>query len=63
MLNGHYLPNPALRLRVSGADGQEQWQPIYQVLNLPAIERGNGRGTLLGRAYAIVLEQAGLAPG
>lgn len=59
MMNGHYLPNPALRLRVLGADGQEQWLPVYEVLALPAIERGNGRG--YGRtAYALreMLERA-----
>src|SRR5690606_23285395 len=41
--NGHYLPNPALQLRVRASDGQEHWQAIYAVLNLPAVERGTGR--------------------
>ncbi len=61
MKNGQYLPNPRLRLRVPGADGQEQWRPIYEVLALPAIERGNGRGTGgPGDAYRRLLELAGL---
>lgn len=61
MKNGQYLPNPRLRLRVPGADGQEQWRPIYEVLVLPAIERGNGRGTGgPGDAYRRLLELAGL---
>lgn len=28
MMNGHYPPNPALRLRISGAGGQDHWLPI-----------------------------------
>jgi hypothetical protein len=61
MRNGHYLPNPAMRLRVHDADGQQTWQPIYAVLNLPAIERGNGRGWgMLGSAYRQLLERSGL---
>ncbi|XAH22860.1 UvrD-helicase domain-containing protein [Xylophilus sp. GW821-FHT01B05] len=60
--NGHYLPNPALRLRVRGADGQEEWQPVYRVLNLGMVERGNGRGGgQLGGAYRRMLAEAGLA--
>ena len=60
--NGHYLPNPALQLRVRASDGQERWQAIYEVLNLPAIERGTGRGMgQLGGAYRYLLEKAGLA--
>ena len=30
---GHYLPNPALQLRVRQPDGSEAWRPIYEVLN------------------------------
>lgn len=61
MRNGHYLPNPALRLRVPGADGQEQWLPIYEVLALPALERGNGRGAAgPGDAYRKLLDLAAL---
>ncbi|MCL1961171.1 MAG: hypothetical protein FWG56_05230, partial [Desulfovibrionaceae bacterium] len=52
MRNGHYLPNPALQLRVPGEHGQPVWQPVYQVLRLDLIERGNGRGWgWLGHAY------------
>ncbi|MCK9513889.1 MAG: ankyrin repeat domain-containing protein [Pigmentiphaga sp.] len=57
--NGHYLPNPALQLRVLDDDGQEQWQPVYEALALPAIERGNGRGFgRLGGSYRLMLEWA-----
>lgn len=60
--NGHYLPNPALQLRVRASDGQEHWQAIYSVLNLPAVERGTGRSAgQLGNVYRYLLEQAGLA--
>jgi hypothetical protein len=31
---GHYVPNPALRLRVAGADGNEEWVPLHEVMNL-----------------------------
>lgn len=62
MKNGHYLPNPALRLRVQDAHGQEQWQPVYEVLALPAIERGNGRGWgQLGGSLRRMLALADLA--
>lgn len=61
LMNGHYLPNPALRLRVLGDDGEEQWRPIYEVLALPAIERGNGRGFgRLGSSYQLMLQRAQL---
>ena len=61
MKNGQYLPNPALRLRVPSADGQEQWRPVYEVLALPAVERGNGRGWGgPGDAYRSLLELAAL---
>ncbi|MCF3636117.1 AAA family ATPase [Komagataeibacter intermedius] len=58
---GNYLPNPALRLRVRTRAGEEQWQPIYQVLNLVMIEQGNGNG--LGRltqAYRSAMKEAGI---
>jgi len=41
--SGHYMPNPGLRLRVIGEDGQEQWQPIYNALRLDLISAGNGK--------------------
>lgn len=34
VVSGHYLPNPALLLRVKGEDGQSVWKPIGEVLNL-----------------------------
>jgi hypothetical protein len=36
--NGHYFPNPQMRLRVG--DG---WQPVYERLALQWIDRGCGR--------------------
>ena len=41
---GYYLPNPTLRLRTSGADGQSEWKPIHEVMNLRLILAGNGFG-------------------
>jgi len=43
--NGHYMLSPQLRLRVTGADGQEAWQPIYDTLRLDLISAGNGEAT------------------
>jgi hypothetical protein len=31
---GHYVPNPALRLRIAGADGADAWVPLHAVMNL-----------------------------
>jgi len=63
MRNGHYLPNPALQLRVSGAHGEQSWQPVYQTLRLDLIERGNGRNWgWLGSAYRRLMADAGIAP-
>ena len=46
---------------VPSADGQEQWRPVYEVLALPAVERGNGRGWGgPGDAYRSLLELAAL---
>ena len=59
--NGHYLPNPALRLRVRGGDGQQSWQPVYEVLQLPIIERGNGRlAWQPGPSYRRLMRETGL---
>jgi hypothetical protein len=30
---GHYVPNPALQLRVRQPDGSESWRPIFEALN------------------------------
>jgi len=43
--NGHYMPNPQLRLRVVGVDGQEAWQPMYDSLRLDLISAGNGEAS------------------
>jgi len=59
--NGNYLPNPRLRLRVLGADGQAQWQPIYQVLRLDVLDSGDG--VLWGafsHIYQQLMQQAGM---
>jgi hypothetical protein len=34
--NGHYFPNPDLLVRM----GEQDWQPIYQRLNMPWIDQG-----------------------
>jgi len=61
MKNGHYLPNPALQLRVTDAHGQPSWQPVYQTLRLDLIERGNGRGWgMLGPVYRRLMEGIGM---
>jgi hypothetical protein len=61
MRNGHYLPNPAMRLRVSVAGGQQEWRPVYEVLRLDIVERGNGRGWgRLGSTYRWMLLEAGM---
>ena len=31
---GHYVPNPALRLRIASADGADAWVPLHEVMNL-----------------------------
>lgn len=35
---GHYVPNPALQLRVRQPDGSEAWRPILEVLNAAWLE-------------------------
>jgi hypothetical protein len=61
MRNGHYLPNPAMRLRVSVAGCQQEWRPVYEVLRLDIVERGNGRGWgRLGSTYRWMLLEAGM---
>ncbi len=35
---GHYLPNPALQMKVAGPDGGEQWRPILELLNVAWLE-------------------------
>ncbi|HYV47508.1 MAG TPA: ankyrin repeat domain-containing protein [Myxococcaceae bacterium] len=36
---GHYVPNPALSLRVSQPDGTEAWKPVLEVLSVAWMER------------------------
>jgi len=57
--NGNYLPNPTLRLRVLDADGQQQWQPIYQALRLDVIKEA-GAVLWFDHIYQQVLKKAGL---
>jgi hypothetical protein len=48
---GHYVPNPALLLRVRQADGSEAWRPMFEVLNaawLDAQLTPDARGRLSG---------------
>jgi len=42
--NGYYVPNPTMRLRVPGADGQEEWQPVHAAMALRRVLAGNGYG-------------------
>lgn len=56
MRNGHYLPNPALQLRVTDRDGQTHWQPLYELLEVHRVLAGNGYYTA-GEALAYALEE------
>jgi len=59
--NGNYLPNPTLHLRVLGADGQQQWQPIYQVLRLDVLDSGNGYlWGAFSHIYQQMMQKAGM---
>jgi len=51
MDNGYYMPNPELFLRVRDAHGQEQWQPIYDILQLNTIEAGMSKHGMLHYHY------------
>ncbi|MEO8777595.1 MAG: ankyrin repeat domain-containing protein, partial [Rhodanobacter sp.] len=42
--NGYYVPNPTMRLRVPGANGQEEWQPVHMAMALRRVLAGNGYG-------------------
>ena len=42
--NGYYVPNPTMRLRVPGTDGQEEWQPVHAAMALRRVLAGNGYG-------------------
>lgn len=35
---GYYLPNPALKVRVKAAKGQEVWKDLAEVLNVPRLD-------------------------
>jgi hypothetical protein len=54
--HGHYLPNPALLLRC----GQD-WQPVYEALNLPWIDRGCKRTSVYWVGPAQAVERLGRA--
>lgn len=43
---GHYVPNPALLLRVRAPDGTPTWQPVLEVLGLPWLESHLRRGAV-----------------
>jgi hypothetical protein len=48
---GHYVPNPALSLRVAGADGADAWVPLHEVMDLAWLESHfevGARGRLTG---------------
>lgn len=53
---GHYVPNPALRLRVALADGADAWVPLHELMNLSWHESHldrNARSRLIQAAPAI----------
>ncbi len=53
---GHYVPNPALRVRVAREDDAAAWVPLHQVMNLAWHEshlEGNARSRLVPTAPAI----------
>ena len=39
-MNGHYLPNPALRLRARAGTDQPGWRPVFEALNLRWVDAG-----------------------
>ena len=39
-LNGHYLPNPLMRLRSHVGDEGPSWRPVFEVLNLAWVDAG-----------------------
>lgn len=41
---GYYIPNPAMRLRVSDGDGNQTWLPVHAAMALPRVLHGNGGG-------------------
>ena len=41
---GYYMPNPTMRLRVAGAEGQSEWKPVQEAMALRRILAGNGYG-------------------
>jgi hypothetical protein len=41
---GYYMPNPSMRLRVAGAEGQSEWKPVQEAMALRLILAGNGYG-------------------
>jgi len=61
--NGQYLPNPSLRLRVLGADGEPAWQSIYQVLRLDVVHSGLSEFLhTVDHHYRQAMQAAGIAP-
>ena len=41
---GYYVPNPTMRLRVPGADGQGEWQPVHASMAFRRVLAGSGYG-------------------
>lgn len=48
--NGHYFPNPALLVRKG-----EEWQPVYERLNLPWVDAGTGTQSQYGARPLIII--------
>jgi hypothetical protein len=51
---GHYVPNPALKLRVRQPDGTDAWLPLLEVLNAPWLD-AQMLPTALGRLSRVAL--------
>jgi hypothetical protein len=56
--NGHYLPNPAMQLRVLSGEGRTEWRPVYEVLDLAAVARGHAPGPIV-RQFERILAGGG----
>ncbi|HEY1890932.1 MAG TPA: UvrD-helicase domain-containing protein [Steroidobacteraceae bacterium] len=60
MAHGWYQFNPALQVRCRSSTGEESWQPIFTVLNLPLIGEFSPR---YSREYlSLYFASAGMAP-
>ena len=54
-MNGHYLPNPLMRLRTHAGDEGPGWRPVFEVLNLAWVDAGTSEAVhpMLGLASLV----------